>query len=130
MTDKANIKNWQHGFPPKNRLVAMVVRKWVAEHPSSIRASFIAHDPSRHLKAMGKGFGDLPFEPSQTVLYGRLVEQDGELVVLGEEGEEAGVDAAAILAWIDVPSFALDQAAARQADMLIGRVMEKQVRYE
>jgi hypothetical protein len=125
MTDKTNIKNWQHGFPPKNRLVAMVVRKWVAEHPSGIRTSFIAHDPACHLRAMGKGFGDLNFEPSQTIMLGRLVEEDGELVVLDEEGEDAGVEPAAILAWIDVPSFALDQASAKQANLLIERAMEK-----
>ena len=115
---------WKIGMPPKDMLVALVVRRWVCMMDGT-NISFIARDPACHLRAMGKGFGDLNFEPSQTVMLGRLVEEDGELVVLDEEGEDAGVEPAAILAWIDVPSFALDQASAKQADLLIERAMEK-----
>jgi hypothetical protein len=104
-------------------LVALVVRKWHANIGDGLRMSFIAADPGDHLLALGRISGkDLQVEPSQTVVMGRLVEDEGGLVVLDEDGDQADFDVDAILAWAHVPSFAMDQAAARETDLLLRRI--------
>lgn len=112
---------WNIGLPPQNTVVALVVRKWVACE-SGLRTSFLARDPVLHISALGQAFANQEFEPTQTVRMGSLVEEDGELIVLDEDGDMAGFEASAILAWCPVPSFALDQAAAAVTDQLIKRV--------
>ncbi|MCX8018459.1 MAG: hypothetical protein N2690_11250 [Rhodocyclaceae bacterium] len=114
---------WSIGLPPKDTVVALVVRKWVACR-SGLRTSFLARDPVLHISALGQAFANLEFEPTQTVCMGSLVEKDGELIVLDEDGDEAGYEATAILAWSPVPSFALDQAAAAETDLLLRRMAD------
>lgn len=112
---------WNIGLPPKDTVVALVVRKWVTCE-SGWRTSFLARDPSVHLSALGKAFANHDFTPTQTVCMGSLVEKNGELIVLDEDGDEAGFEATAILAWSHVPSFAMDQAAASATDLLLRRM--------
>lgn len=113
---------WTRGLPPKGVMVALVVRKWVGVH-GALRISFLAASPEEHLLAFGKiAGGDVQVEPSQTVRTGKLTIEDGDLVVLDEEGEEADFEPTAILAWAPVPSFALDQAAAKETELLLRQV--------
>jgi len=112
---------WNIGLPPKDTVVALVVRKWVA-CKDGWRTSFLARDPYMHMSALGRAFADQQFEPGQTVCMGSLVERDGNLIVLNEDGEDAGFEATAILAWSLVPSFAMDQAAATETDLLLRRI--------
>lgn len=113
---------WNIGFPPQDTLVALVVRKWVAHH-DGFSASFIARDPAKHFSVLGEGFASLQFDPAQTVCMGRVVlDECGKPIVLNEEGGPAGFEMDAILAWAHVPSFAMDQAAAKVADLLLKRV--------
>lgn len=115
--------NWNIGMPPKNVLVALVVRKWHANIGGGLRMSFIAGDPAHHLLAFDRiSGGDLQIEPSQTVRMGQLVEDGDGVMVLDEDGDQADFEADAILAWARVPSFAMDQAAARETDLLLRRV--------
>jgi hypothetical protein len=114
---------WNIGSPPKDMLVALVVRKWRANSNGGLRVSFIASDPSNHLLAFGRIAGeDLPIEPSQTVVMGKLVEDEDDVIVVNEDGDRANFAADAILAWANVPMFSTNQAAAREADLLLGRV--------
>lgn len=112
---------WNIGLPPKDTEVALVVRKWIACN-SGFCTSFLACDPGLHLSALGQAFANLDFQPTQTVCMGRLIEKSGKLIVLDEDGGEAGFEATAILAWSLVPSFAMDQAAATETDLLLRRV--------
>jgi hypothetical protein len=114
---------WNIGLPPKDTVVALVVRKWVACE-SGLRTSFLARDPVLHISALGQAFANQEFEPTQTVRMGSLVEEDGELIVLDEDGDEADFEATAILAWSPVPSFAMDQAAAAETDLLLRRMAD------
>lgn len=115
--------NWNIGMPPKNILVALVVRKWHANIGDGLRMSFIAADPSDHLLSFGQISGkDLQVEPSQTVRMGRLVKDEDGLMVLDEDGDQADFEVDAILAWAHVPSFAMDQAAAQETDLLLRRI--------
>ncbi len=116
------MSHWSPGLPPKGVTVALVVRKWAATSASGLRTSFLARDPSIHIVSLGQAFANLQFEPSQTVCLGRLEEKDGDLIVLDEDGDEAHFDPNAILAWCHVPSFAMDQAAATETDLLLQRV--------
>ncbi len=43
-------------------------------------------------------------------------------MVLDEDGDQADFEVDAILAWAHVPSFAMDQAAAQETDLLLRRV--------
>ena len=112
---------WNIGMPPKDMLVALVVRKWVCATGDTC-ISFIARDPVKHMALLNS---NLQFEPSQTVIYGRLADEDGHFYVLDEDGNKTGIDWNAILAWSRVPSFAMDCAAAAQTDMLLRRVRQK-----
>lgn len=116
---------WNIGLPPRDILVALVVRKWVATTAGEERVSFIAADPHMHMTVLGRCSGvDLQFEPTQTVCMGKLVENDDDLIVLNEDGDEADFEATAILAWSPVPSFAMDQAAAAETDLLLRRMAD------
>jgi hypothetical protein len=113
-------------MPPKNMLVALVVRKWHANIGDGLRTSFIAADPGDHLLAFGRISGKDPqVEPSQTVKMGQLVEDEDGLMVLDEDGDQADFEVDAILAWAPVPSFAIDRAAATQTEMLLHRARQK-----
>lgn len=114
---------WNIGMPPKNMPVALVVRKWHANIGNDLRMSFIAADPGDHLLAFERVSGKDPqFEPSQTVCMGSVAENDGELFVLDDDGNSADFEPTAILAWAHVPSFAMDQAAAQETDLLLRRI--------
>jgi hypothetical protein len=112
---------WNIGFPPKDVLVALVVRKWVCATGDTC-ISFIVNDPIGHMTLLNPS---LQFEPSQTVIYGRLVDEEGHFYVLDEDGNKTGIDRNAILAWAPVPSFAIDRAAATQTEMLLHRARQK-----
>ncbi|TXF11181.1 hypothetical protein [Pelomicrobium methylotrophicum] len=86
--------------------------------------SFLARCPEAHLSALGRRTNDLHFEPSQTVRMGRLVEDEDGLLVLDEDGDQAEFEPDAVLAWIETPSFALDQAAAVETDIILKRIRE------
>ncbi|WP_126448233.1 hypothetical protein [Sulfuricystis multivorans] len=110
-------------MPPKNMLVALVVRKWLVDIGGGLRMSFIASDPVEHLEVIERNFFECrEVEPSQTVRMGRIVEDSDGLVVLDEEGDQADFEITAILAWAHVPSFAMDQAAAKETELLLRRV--------
>jgi len=111
---------WNIGLPPKDTMAALVIRKWGA-CKSGLRISFLARHPIPHISTLGQALADQEFEPTQTVRMGSLVEKDGELIVLDEDGEEADFGVTAILAWSPVPSFAMDQAAASETDLLLWR---------
>lgn len=53
---------------------------------------------------------------------GAQVEDEDGLMVLDEDGDQADFEVDAILAWAHVPSFAMDQAAAQETDLLLRRV--------
>lgn len=114
---------WHMGVPPDGLLVALVLRAWSVVVDGDTRGVFIASDPIHLFRTYGKeAERDLQITPSQTVIYGQLEDSNSTPVVLDEEGEIVSFDATAILAWSHVPSFALDQAAARQTDLLLQRV--------
>lgn len=116
---------WNIGMPPKNTLVALVVRKWLGRTAEGLCISFLAADPARHIAIFAGHVGlaaDVQFEPSQTVRMGHLVEDGDGLMVLDEEGDQTDFEVDAILAWAHVPSFAMDQAAARETDLLLRRI--------
>ncbi len=120
--------SWNRGMPPEDTLVALVVRKWTTAIADGIRISFMVSDPYKPLAALG-GIGgtDCHVSPTQTVRFGRVVaDGEGRMVVLDEDGETADFDCDAILAWSPVPSFAMDQAAATETDLLLRRIAEKQ----
>jgi hypothetical protein len=112
---------WKIGMPPKDMLVALVVRRWVCMMDGT-NISFIARDPVKHMALLNS---NLQFEPSQTVVYGRLADEEGNYHVLDEDGIDTHLDPNAILAWSRVPSFAMNCAAAAQTDMLLRRVRQK-----
>ncbi|MDR9095492.1 hypothetical protein [Burkholderia multivorans] len=115
--------SWNIGMPPKNMLVALVVRKWHANIGDGLRMSLIAADPGDHVLAFGRISGKDPqVEPAQTVRMGQLVEDEDGLVVLDEDGDQADFEVDAILAWAHVPSFAMDPAAAQETDLLLRRI--------
>jgi hypothetical protein len=114
---------WNIGVPPDGLLVALVLRAWSVVVDGDTKGVFIASDPIRFLQAYGKeAERDLFATPTQTVMYGQVEDSNSTPVVLDEEGEIVSFDTTAILAWSHVPSFALDQAAARQTDFLLQRV--------
>jgi hypothetical protein len=115
--------SWNIGMPPKNMLVALVVRKWHANIGDGLRMSFIAADPGDHVLAFGRISGKDPqVEPSQTVRMGQLVEDEDGLMVLDEDGDQADFEIDTILALAHVQSFAMDQEAAQETDLLLRRI--------